>query len=124
MSHRNLPRWLVAALVAAAVAAATALLFFVVLGSDDGPKTYDYMIPAGTGARIDAGEPVSILPAKLEVRVGDRLVIENLDDREHVVGPFLVGEGERLEQEFRRPGVQLGLCTVHESGSLEIVIRP
>jgi plastocyanin len=77
---------------------------------------YEYVIPAGTGARFDAGEVVEILPASLEVQVGEVLRIINEDDREHLVGPFYVGAGETLTQQFANAGDFTGVCTVHPSG--------
>ena len=77
---------------------------------------YEYVIPPGTGARFDAGETVDILPATLEVRVGEVLRIINQDEREHLVGPFYVGAGETLTQQFANEGDFTGICTVHPSG--------
>lgn len=80
-----------------------------------------FVIPAGSGARIDAGEPVEVLPGELDVEVGDVIVIENEDDRGHLVGPFFVGAGEVLTQRFTSPGEYIGECSVHPSG--ELVVR-
>lgn len=77
---------------------------------------YDYLIPAGTGVRFDRGDPIEILPAQLEVRVGEVMRIVNEDDRDHLVGPFFVGAGETLTQRFSTEGDFEGICTVHPSG--------
>lgn len=77
---------------------------------------YEYLIPAGTGDRFDAGEAIEVLPARLEVRVGEVLRISNEDDRDHLIGPFYVGAGEVLTQRFSAPGLFTGMCTVHPSG--------
>ena len=82
---------------------------------------YEYVIPPGTGAKFDAGEVVDILPATLEVDVGEVLRIINQDDREHLVGPFYVGAGETLTQQFANAGSFTGICTVHPSG--QFVLR-
>ena len=84
---------------------------------------YDYYIPAGTGQRLDAGERVEIIPAELEVRVGEVLRIVNDDDRGHVIGAFYVGAGETLSQQFSTPGVLEGECSVHPSGSFSLTVR-
>ena len=75
-----------------------------------------FTILAGTGERMDRGEEVDILPAELSVQVGQVLEIVNDDDRGHLVGPFFVGAGETLRQEFTSPGTFEGICTVHPSG--------
>ena len=108
-------------------------LVLVACGSDDpadpategietvDEATYEYVIPAGAGEALDAGNPLEILPAELEVRVGETIRIVNEDDRGHSVGPFFVGAEETLTQRFSSPGEFVGVCTVHPSG--QIVLR-
>jgi plastocyanin len=83
---------------------------------------YNYVIPAGAGEALDRGEPLEILPAELEVRVGEVIEIENHDDRGHLVGPFFVGANETLRQRFTSPGEYSGICTVHPSGEIVLTI--
>ncbi len=78
--------------------------------------TYEYTIPAGAGEALDAGQPLDILPAELDAHVGDTIRIVNQDDRGHNVGPFFVGAGETMTQQFASPGEFVGICTVHPSG--------
>jgi plastocyanin len=85
--------------------------------------TFEYVIPVGAGEALDAGTPLEILPAELEVRVGDTIRIENQDGRGHTVGPFFVGANETLTQRFSTPGEFEGVCTVHPSGQLVLVVR-
>lgn len=82
---------------------------------------YEYLIPAGTGERLTAGENIEILPAELDVKVGEVIRIVNQDDRGHFVGIFFVGAGETVTQRFASPGEFMGQCTVHPSG--QIVLR-
>ena len=89
---------------------------------DDTPADYDYVIPVGTGERIDAGERIDILPAELQVTVGESIRITNEDTRGHVVGVFYVGAGETLTQSFTAPGVLTGECTVHSSGVFTLTV--
>ncbi len=88
---------------------------------DEAPD-YDYLIPAGTGARLDAGDLIEIIPAELEVRVGEVLRIVNDDDRGHVIGAFYVSAGETLTQTFSTPGELSGECSVHPSGSFTLTV--
>jgi plastocyanin len=85
--------------------------------------TYEYVIPAGAGEALDAGTPLEILPAELQVNVGDTIRIENQDDRGHTVGPFFVGANETLTQRFSTPGEFVGVCTVHPSGELVLIVN-
>lgn len=93
----------------------------VVTDIDDvGDFDHDYVIPAGTAARIDAGDEVAIVPAQLDVAVGDSIRIVNDDSEGHVVGVFYVGAGETLTQRFDSVGTLTGECTVHPSGSFTL----
>jgi plastocyanin len=93
----------------------------VVAGSET--ATFEYVIPAGAGEALDAGTPLEILPAELQVNVGDTIRIENQDDRGHTVGPFFVGANETLTQRFSTPGEFEGVCTVHPSGQFVLVVN-
>ncbi len=81
------------------------------------------VVPEGTQARIAEGDPVELLPRVLEVHVGDSIVIINQDDATHQVGPYIVGPHQRLEQRFTVPGRIDGICTLHPSGEVSIVVR-
>ncbi len=90
---------------------------------DDGTATYEFVIPPGAGEALDEGTPLEILPAELEVTVGETIRIVNEDDRGHLVGPWFVGAGETVTQEFSSPGEFEGECTVHPSGQLVLSVR-
>jgi plastocyanin len=89
---------------------------------DAGVATFEYVIPVGAGEALDAGTPLEILPAELQANVGDTIRIENQDDRGHTVGPFFVGANETLTQRFSTPGEFEGVCTVHPSGQLVLIV--
>ena len=113
------------------------ILAFVVFGACSGDRNdalvvddpgvsqadYDYLIPQGTGERIRAGEDVEILPAELDVNVGETIRIVNEDDEGHFVGIFYVGAGETVTQRFSSPGEYTGQCTIHPSGKLSLRIH-
>lgn len=86
--------------------------------ADGDAATYSYTIPVGAGEALDAGTPLEILPAELNAEVGESIEIINLDERGHSVGPWFVGKGETVRQEFTSPGTFEGTCTVHPSGQL------
>ena len=107
------------------------VLLIAACGSDDdlfgdaeggAVANYSFTIPFGSGEAIDRGEPLDILPRELEVRVGEMLELVNLDDRGHLIGPFFVGEGETLRQQFRSPGEFAGECSVHPSGEFVLTV--
>lgn len=88
----------------------------------DAAADYEYLIPDGAGVALDAGTPLSILPAQLDAKVGETVEIVNDDDRGHLVGPWFVGAGETLRQTFASPGEFIGECTVHPSGTIRVII--
>jgi hypothetical protein len=82
-----------------------------------------YTVPAGTGKRLDRGEKVAILPARIEARVGQVIRIGNDDSRGYLLGPFYVGAHEVLTQRFTVPGRYEGTCAVHPSGRIVLEVR-
>lgn len=92
----------------------------VVRPDDPEPQVIEVVVPAGTGALDTSDEP--LLPSRLEVHVGDTLVIDNQDDRTHEVGPYVVAPGQRLEHRFTEVGEVVGECTIHPSGQVTIVV--
>lgn len=112
-----------ATLLLAIVAGGTA---FAVSRALSGPtyKGIDnlFVIPKGAGATIDAGGHLDIIPDRLDLKVHDRLVLINEDDRDHEVGPFVVRAGEILRQQFDEPGRFVGVCSVHPEGEIAVVI--
>lgn len=101
-------------------------------GRDGGPGVTDaaadrvadeqFIIPLGTGEAMDRGDKVDILPPELQMNVGEILELINEDDRGHLVGPFFVGAGEILRQQFASPGEFQGICTVHPSGQFVLTV--
>lgn len=86
-------------------------------------QTLNISVPVGTQAQMDAGEEIVLFPRRLEVGVGDRIVIENDDTSSHQVGPYVVGPGQRIVQTFSTTGIIEGICTLHPSGEVTIVVR-
>ena len=86
-------------------------------------QTISISVPEGTQAQMDAGEEIVLFPRRLEVGVGDRIVIENDDASSHQVGPYVVGPGQRIVQTFSTTGIIEGVCTLHPSGEVTIVVR-
>ncbi len=81
---------------------------------------YDYVIPFGTGRRLDGGEEIEIVPAELNVEVGESIRIVNEDVRGAAVGIFWVPAERTVAMEFTTPGTLTGECDVHPSGVFTI----
>lgn len=95
------------------------------VSEDPNATTYDYyyFIPEGTAVRIRSGEAVEILPAELEVHVGEVIRIVNEDTEGHFVGIFYVGAHETVTQRFTSEGEFIGACSVHPSGQLTLRVN-
>lgn len=95
---------------------------WLMVGPEGGGETHVITIPAGTGARIDAGEDVTLVPRELHIDVNDVVRVENEDDRTFDVGPLVVTPHSVLVHEFDRPGRFSGACTLHPEDSFTIVV--
>ena len=114
VTHRRL---VLLALGALFVIAAGALTLVLTDGSDLPPGVdHEFVVPAGTGATLDAGGSVEILPRDLEVRVGDRIVVDNEDSRNHAVGPWTVPAGDTFTFRFNAVGRYDSHCSLHRGG--------
>jgi plastocyanin len=88
-----------------------------------GPYDYDYMIPEGTAALIARGDDPGIMPASLDVRVGDTIRIVNQDSSSHMVGTLYVLAGSTLTYRFSEPGVFAGECSTNPAKSFVLTVE-
>jgi protein SCO1/2 len=58
------------------------------------PQRIEMVIPAGTAAKIAAGQAIPSLPAEMTFLEGDTLVVINQDDTSHQLGPVWVPPGK------------------------------
>ena len=95
-----------------------------VVDADDGEGfDYDYLIPFGTGYKIDDGEEIEIVPSVLNVKVGERIRIVNDDVQGANVGIFWVPAGRTVTMEFTTAGTLSGECDVHPDGTFTINVN-
>lgn len=68
---------------------------FIFMKSEAGraPTRVELLIPAGTSARLVAGEANPALPENLVLVSGDTLVVKNLDQVDHRLGPLFIPTG-------------------------------
>lgn len=85
--------------------------------------TYEYLVPDGTGERLDDGDTIELMPQTLFVKVGESIYIENQDDRDYNVGPFFVAAGQSLAMRFNTATVLSGECLMNPSGEFQIVVE-
>jgi plastocyanin len=84
-------------------------------------ETVTFVIPAGTGAAIDNGESIEVIPATISVSVGDTLRLVNDDTRPHVVGPWTVMPGTEFSFTFDEAANFSGACSAHPDRSVQII---
>ena len=102
-----------------ALVALAAGALMLVMTHDPVPRSgvdHQFVVPAGTGATLDSGGSVEILPRDLEVRVGDRIVVLNEDTRAHAVGPWTVPAGDTFTFRFKAVGRYDSHCSLHSGG--------
>jgi hypothetical protein len=87
-------------------------------------RVVEITVPAGTQAQLDRGDTVAVMPARLELRVGDRLRITNNDVTAQWIGPYLVSAGQVMEISYGAPGTYEGICGLTAGYRFELVITP
>lgn len=80
------------------------------------PVTHDFVIPSGTAEKLARGEDVDVIPATLEVHVGDRIQVSNDDSELARLGIFDVRPGETVSMNFNTPGQMEGVIFSDDSG--------
>ncbi|MBK6671761.1 MAG: hypothetical protein IPG46_19675 [Actinobacteria bacterium] len=94
-----------------------------VLRNASDPQTLEYIIPKGTATQLLLGEPINIMPDRIDLSVGDRLIIRNRDVVNHTVGPYTMRPGESIDVTYHRVGRFTGICTVNANSDTVITIR-
>lgn len=118
-------RRLLTAVLCTAALAGGALLGGCADGSSSSSSseyTYDFTIPAGTGAKVNQGEYIDLIPHLMLVEVGETIRIVNEDDRTHDVGPYSVPAGQTLVQTFTTPGRYTGVCSTMPGQEFVLVV--
>ncbi|HSJ28114.1 MAG TPA: hypothetical protein VLB67_07865 [Acidimicrobiia bacterium] len=99
-----------------------AILLTIASCSAPEARVVELVVPAGTNARLVAGDTVDILPRELTFRVGDTLRIRNDDSVAQEVGPYFVAAGVEFEVTYGMPGRFEGVCPLSGGEPYVIVI--
>src|SRR5581483_1232497 len=85
-----------------------------------------YVVPAGTTAKLGAGQAVNVLPNTVELQIGvqDTLVIRNQDVFPIDVGGVRINTGQSYIQQFTVPGTFDLVCSVHTSDKMRVIVKP
>jgi hypothetical protein len=93
--------------------------------SSDISREFHITIPKGTNALIESGQDPNVIPSEVTLKLDDYniLVIQNNDIADHFVGPFFIKAGESIRQEFTRPAIYEGGCSIHKDDIVRIVVE-
>jgi hypothetical protein len=91
--------------------------------TDRSPETIEIRIPAGTAARVEAGETVPSIPSELVFVIGDTLMVTNEDDVPHELGPLWVPSGSSATLLMENANKYTLGCTFQPSKFLDFDVR-
>lgn len=91
--------------------------------SDHTPQRVELVIPAGTAARVAAGQPVPSIPSDLSFVIGDTLVVKNEDVVAHQLGPVWVPPGTSASLKLDEANKFSYACTFQTSRYLGLDVR-
>lgn len=112
MSERHTRLVSIGVIVVAVMIIGAAIAILLAMGGDSGEQAdYEVVIAPGTAALADTGQVAEFFPPDFTMRVGQTLVIRNLDNATATIGPFTVGPGETLTKQFTEPGMIEGYCS-------------
>ncbi len=77
---------------------------------------HDFVIPEGTAALIASGGTPDVIPARLDVHVGDSIRVRNDDTEVARLGIFDVGPGETMSMNFTEERVLSGVLFAKDPG--------
>ena len=98
------------------------LLLMVLPACGGGADTFEIVVPAGTQERILAGEVIDVMPNRIELRVGDTLLIRNEDSVTQSVGPYMVAAGREMTLTYGSVGRYEGYCPLSADETYEIIV--
>ena len=116
-------RWLTVVLLAGALGV-VAWAAFAPVRFESREEVFE--IPKGTWAKRMAGDPVEILPSRIDLVLGvhDVLLLRNLDDVPQVFGPTVIMPGQSFRLPFEVASTYSFACTAHASGEMSVVVAP
>lgn len=88
-------------------------------------KEYRIIIPLGTWSQVAAGQGSEFVPDEIRLSVSGQntLYIQNDDIVDHTIGPFFVRAGESIRQEFKKPDIYQGTCSIRHDATLNIIVE-
>ena len=88
------------------------------------PATIILTIPAGTADAVARGEASPNIPPEMTFVLGDVLVVRNLDDVAHTLGPLLVPPGASASMPLNREDHFALSCDFNSSSYFGLNVKP
>lgn len=90
---------------------------------DRSPQTIELVIPAGTAARVEAGEDDPAIPEEMVFVMGDTLLVRNEDSASHQLGPVWVPAGATASLAMGEAAKLAYSCSFSTSRYLNLDVR-
>jgi len=91
------------------------------------PADVEFVIPVGTEAALDRGEPAFQFPEEIQLRAGQSVVITNQDHAMHYFFDIPLAPGQTIRKPFPRTGefvYQGGLsCSISRSNTIKVRVE-
>lgn len=88
------------------------------------PETIVLTIPAGTAAKVAQGEAPPEIPDEMTFVLGDVLVVRNLDEVAHTLGPLLVPPGSSASMPLNQADHFALNCSFSSSRYFGLNVKP
>lgn len=88
------------------------------------PKTVELTIPAGTASKVDAGLEAPGIPNEMTFVQGDVLLVHNLDNVGHSLGPLLIPPGANASMPLDQADNLALSCSFTASNYLGLDVIP
>lgn len=88
------------------------------------PETVELLIPAGTAAKVAAGEEAPGIPDELSFVLGDTLLVRNQDDVDHTLGPLYIPAGASAMLTLDEPENFALTCSFKPTRYLGLDVKP
>jgi hypothetical protein len=88
------------------------------------PERIELVIPAGTAARVAAGEAPPSIPANMSFVIGDTLVVVNQDTADHQLGSLWIPSGTSASMNLDTQQSFAFECSFQPSKYLGIDVQP
>jgi hypothetical protein len=89
-----------------------------------GPEVFEFVIPAGTAAKMERGEASTVLPDGMEFVEGDTLRVKNEDSDPHQLGPLFIPPKTSAQLALETANAYTYACSFQSDQYVGLVVQP